>query len=188
MSKIRIAIGSLSLSAVALVGLATKEGYTDTAVIPVKGDVPTLGFGSTTREDGSKVQLGDRTTPVRALQRTLAYTQTAEAGFKRCVTAPLHQEEYDLYLDFSYQYGMGTTCRRLAPLLNAGRYDEACDALLQFRYMTSATPHDGWEIAGRDSAGRPVRWRFDCSAPGNRVCMGVWTRQLERHQRCKAVQ
>lgn len=166
MSRARIVIGSLTLSAAALVGLATKEGYTDTAVVPVKGDVPTVGFGSTTREDGSKVQMGDRTTPVRALQRTLAYTQNAEAGFKRCVTAPLHQEEFDLYLDFSYQYGMGTTCAKLAPLLNAGRYREACDKLLEFRFVGD----------------------FDCATPGNKTCAGVWTRQRERHQRCMAVQ
>jgi len=166
MSKLRVAIGSLTLSAAALVGLAVKEGYTDQAVIPVKGDVPTVGFGSTTRADGSPVKMGDRTTPVQALQRTLAYTQQAEAGFKHCVRAPLHQAEFDLYLDFSYQFGMGWTCRSIAPLLNAGDYVGACNKLLEFRRVNG----------------------FDCSTPGNRVCAGVWTRQLERHAKCMAAQ
>jgi len=162
----RIAIGSLSLSAIALVGLVSQEGYTDRAVIPVRGDVPTIGFGSTTRADGSPVQLGDTTTPVPALQRTLAYTQGAEAGFKRCVHAPLHQAEYDLYLNFGYQYGMGWVCKSFAPLLNAGEYVQACDKLLEFK-----------KVAG-----------YDCSTPGNKVCAGVWTRQLKRHADCMAVQ
>jgi len=188
MNKIRIAIGALVLSAAALVGLATDEGYTDTAVIPVKGDVPTLGFGSITHADGSPVREGDRTTPVKALQRTLAYTQKAEASFKGCVRAPLHQEEFDLYLDFSYQYGMSATCRNFAPLLNAGRYAQACEKLREFRFMTSSEPHAGWEVARRDETGRAVSWRFDCSTPGNKVCMGVWTRQLARYERCMAVQ
>ena len=37
---------------------ATPEDYTDRAVIPTKGDVPTVGFGSTRHEDGSRVQMG----------------------------------------------------------------------------------------------------------------------------------
>ena len=45
-SKIRVAVGALSLSAAALIGLATHEGYTGKAVIPTKGDVPTVGFGA----------------------------------------------------------------------------------------------------------------------------------------------
>ena len=189
MSRMRIAIGSLTLSAAALVGLATKEGYTDQAVIPVKGDVPTMGFGSTTHEDGRAVQMGDRTTPVKALQRTLAYTQKAEAGFKACIDVPLHQGEFDLYLDFSYQYGMPTFCGSpIATALRAQRYAQACAALLDYRFMTSPVPHEGWEVYKRDQAGQPIRWRFDCSTPGNKVCMGVWTRQQARHQACMGMQ
>jgi len=40
-------------------------------VIPVKGDVPTIGFGTTTG-----VKLGDTTTPPKALARAL----TADFG------------------------------------------------------------------------------------------------------------
>ena len=54
----RIAVAALSLSAAGFVGILLSEGYTDTAIIPTKGDVPTLGFGSTFREDGSRVQIG----------------------------------------------------------------------------------------------------------------------------------
>jgi lysozyme len=52
MRRSRTAVAALGLSAAALVGLVLHEGYSDRAIIPVKGDVPTLGFGSTTHSDG----------------------------------------------------------------------------------------------------------------------------------------
>lgn len=60
----RKTVAALTLSAAALVGIVLHEGYTDHAVIPVKGDVPTIGFGTTTG-----VKLGDTTTPPKALAR-----------------------------------------------------------------------------------------------------------------------
>jgi lysozyme len=41
----RRTLAGLTLSATALVGIVLHEGYTDRAVIPVQGDVPTIGFG-----------------------------------------------------------------------------------------------------------------------------------------------
>ncbi len=55
---VRGSVTVLALSAAALVGIVLHEGYTDRAVIPVKGDVPTIGFGTTTG-----VKLGDTITP-----------------------------------------------------------------------------------------------------------------------------
>jgi len=161
-TKVKIPVAALTLSASALVALFVHEGYTGEAVIPTKGDVPTNGFGSTTREDGAPVQLGDKTDPVRAAKRTLAYTQQAEGRIKRCLTAPLTQGEFDLYMNFSYQYGTGAFCKNIAPKLNAGDYIGSCKKLLEFRF-----------VAG-----------YDCSTPGNKRCYGVWTRQLERYQTC----
>ncbi|MES2633993.1 MAG: lysozyme [Pseudomonadota bacterium] len=166
-NKHRIAIGSLALSASALVGLAVHEGYTDTAVIPVKGDVPTLGFGMTQRPDGSPVQMGDRTNPLDALKRTLAYTQNADAQIRQCVTAPLHQKEFDLMADFGYQYGIRALCKSsIVARANAGDYRGSCEAYKLYRF-----------VAG-----------YDCSTPGNRRCMGVWNRQLERYTACMEAQ
>ena len=45
---VRRTVAGMTLSAAALVGILLHEGYTDRAVIPVKGDVPTIGFGTTT--------------------------------------------------------------------------------------------------------------------------------------------
>lgn len=162
----RFPVAALTLSASALVALFVHEGYTNEAVIPTKGDVPTQGFGSTTHEDGTPVKMGDKTDPVSAAKRTLAYTQQAEARIKRCLTAPLSQAEFDLYSNFSYQYGTGAFCKSFAPKLNAGDYVGACKTLLEYRF-----------VAG-----------YDCSTPGNKRCYGVWTRQLERYQTCMEAQ
>lgn len=176
-------VSSLVLSGVALVGLIAHEGFTDKAVIPTTGDRPTVGFGSTFREDGSPVRMGDTITPQRALARTLAHVAKDENGLRRCVVAPLHQREYDLLVDFSYQYGVTAACgSSIVRKLNVGDYTGACQAYIEYRYMTSDVPHPGWEKIG------PRRWRFDCATPGNRQCMGVWTRQLKRYTDCMGVQ
>ena len=159
----RIKVAALSLSASALVALAVHEGYTDRAVIPVKNDRPTYGFGSTFKADGSPVRMGDTTNPVEALQRTLAHIQKDESGIKQCVTAPLTQYEYDTMVDFAYQYGVKTLCASsMVRFANAGEYEQSCNAYLLYKRA------DG----------------YDCSTPGNKRCYGVWTRQVERQKKC----
>lgn len=164
----KIAVAAMSLSAAAFVGLAVHEGYTDRAVIPTKGDVPTVGFGSTRHEDGSRVRMGDATTPVNALKKALAHIGKEEQIFRDSLPgARLSQAEYDIYMDFVYQYGTGTWLKSsMRRELLAGNHRAACDALLKYRFAAG----------------------FDCSTPGNRRCMGVWTRQLERHAACMGAQ
>lgn len=167
-SKIRVAVGALSLSAAALIGLAAHEGYTEKAVVPTKGDVPTVGFGSTRHEDGSKVKMGDTTTPVAALKKLQAHVSKEEAIFKASLPGvKLTQAEYDLYMDWVYQYGTGAWQKSsMRKLLLQGQNRKACDALLRYRF-----------VAG-----------YDCSTPGNKRCAGVWTRQQERHHKCLEAQ
>lgn len=165
--KSRIAIASLVSSAVVLVGIAVNEGYTDKAVIPTKGDRPTNGFGSTFNADGTPIKMGDTTNPVQALQRTLAYTQAADAKIRACVTAPLYQVEFDTMADFAYQYGTGALCKSsIVKHANAGRYADSCRAYLQYRFAAG----------------------YDCSTPGNRRCWGVWARQQNRYKACMGAQ
>lgn len=126
MSINRRTVASLTLSAAALVGIVMSESYTSTAVIPVPGDVPTLGFGTT---DG--VKMGDKITPPVALKRALTDVQKFEGALKACVTTPLSQNEYDAYLQLSYNIGSGAFCRStLVRKLNAGDYAGACQQIL----------------------------------------------------------
>lgn len=126
--KVRIVIGALTLSASALVGIAVHEGYRGEAYIPVKGDVPTIGFGTT---DG--VKPGDTIEPVQALVRKLADVQRFEGALKQCVRVPLHQHEYDAFLSLAYNIGPGAFCgSTLVRRLNAGDYAGACAEILRW--------------------------------------------------------
>lgn len=126
MSRVRLA--GLSLSAAALIGLAVHEGYRDTAYIPVPGDVPTIGFGTT-----EGVKLGDKITPIKALERKLSDVQKFEGAIRECVGAPLYQHEYDAYTSLAYNIGPTAFCdSTLVRLLNQERYEEACRQILRW--------------------------------------------------------
>ena len=124
----RTQLASLLLSAAALVGLVTHEGYSDQTIIPIKGDVPTIGFGST---DG--VKLGDKTNPIAALQRAMRDIAGKETAVKKCVKVPLYQYEYDAYISLAYNIGTGAFCSStLVKKLNIGDYTGACSEILRW--------------------------------------------------------
>ncbi|KVE35253.1 glycoside hydrolase family protein [Burkholderia sp. TSV86] len=165
----RILVAALTVSAAAFGAWQVREGYTDRAVIPVKGDVPTIGHGSTHYEDGSPVKMGDTITRARATELARNLMSKDEVAFRASLPADarLHQAEYDVYLDFVGQYGIGnwrqSSMRRD---LIAGKYAQACADLLKYRF-----------VAG-----------YDCSTPGNRRCPGVWARQQARYEQCMEAQ
>jgi lysozyme len=122
MSRMRIAVAALSLSAAGFVSIALREGYTDTAVIPVTGDVPTIGFGTT-----GGVKMGDRIQPPQAVARALRDVTKFEGAIKRCVTVPLTQGEFDAYSSLAYNIGPTAFCNStLVRKLNAEDYAGAC--------------------------------------------------------------
>lgn len=140
--------------------------------IPTKGDVPTIGHGSTRYEDGTPVTLADPPiTRERAQQLARALHSEEERRFQASLPGvELFQEEYDLYLDFVGQFGIGNWLKSSPRRhLLAGEYVKACHALLPWRRQN-----------GRDCS-LPQNW-------GPKGCKGVWTRQLERHAKCMAVQ
>lgn len=169
--KKRTLAGSLSLSAAAFVGLLVSEGYSPTAYVPTQGDRPTVGFGTTFHPSGEPVQPGDRLDPVRAVMVAHEHLSADERRFRESLPGvALLQEEYDLYMDFVYQYGIQSWQQSsMRRHLLAGEYRQACDALLLWRRQ-----------AGRDCS-LPEHW-------GPQGCKGVWTRQLERHAKCVALQ
>jgi len=121
-------IAAISLSATALVAIALHEGYREDAYLPVAGDIPTIGFGTT-----SGVKLGDRTTPEKALQVALRDIQKFEGALKQCVKVPLTQGEYDAYISLSYNIGSSSFCRStLVKKLNGQDYEGACKEILRW--------------------------------------------------------
>ncbi len=158
-AAVRRTVAGLSLSAAALVGILLHEGYTDRAVIPVKGDVPTIGFGATTG-----VRIGDTTTPPKALARALTDLQQFEGALKQCVTVPLAQYEYDALVSFSYNVGSHAFCQStLVKKLNAEDYAGACSELLRWRFFQGK----------------------DCALPANaRLCGGLAKRREAEYRQC----
>lgn len=142
----RTVVAALSLSAATLVGIALHESYRDTAYLPTKADVPTIGFGTT-----EGVKPGDRIDPPRALVRLLADAGKAEQAVRRCAPVPMYQREFDAYVSLTYNIGGSAFCgSTLARKLNAGDYDGACKEILRWNRQ-----------AGRELRGLTIRRRAE---------------------------
>lgn len=136
--KRRLVVGALSLSAAGLVGIANFEGFSEKAYIPVAGDVPTIGFGST-----EGVKMGDTITVPKAIERLYRDTEKAESAIGRCVTVPLAQCEYDAFTSFAFNVGTEAFCSStLVKKLNQGDYAGACAELKRWVYV------DGRRVQG----------------------------------------
>ncbi|KAF1010601.1 MAG: hypothetical protein GAK29_05039 [Acinetobacter bereziniae] len=167
-NKTKILATLLTASAVFFVAVKKDEGYTAYPVIPVKGDVPTQGHGSTVKPNGAPVKMSDppisRETADKWLRNDVSKLEVTYKNLLKGVK--LSQTEYDLYLDFSYQYGMRAFSNSsMLRNLKAGQYIQACKSLLKYKYVA----------------------KRDCSVRSN-GCYGVWTRQVERHKKCMEAQ
>lgn len=172
LKRARVLVAALTISAAAFTTWQASEGFTDHAVIPTKGDVPTIGHGSTRYEDGTPVKMGDTITRKRAaeLARNLMNKDCARMA-AALPGVELYQEEYDLYCDFVGQYGIGNfRASSMRRELLAGNYVAACAALLRYRFAAG----------------------YDCSTQvngkPNKRCWGVWQRQLQRYEQCMGAQ
>jgi lysozyme len=113
------------LAASTLVGIAVHEDYKEEAYIPVPGDVPTIGFGST-----KDVHMGDKTTPTRSLVRLLDEVDSVYAqGVRQCITSPMYQHEFAASVSLAYNIGVKAFCgSTVAKRFNAQDYAGACAA------------------------------------------------------------
>jgi lysozyme len=162
----RASIAALTLSAAGLAGIVAHEGYTSRAVVPVAGDPQTVGFGSTTRPDGTPVKKGETITPVEAVRFAVEHIAKDEKRLAKCVKAPVSQKEYDLLVGHAYQFGAVKTCSStIVKKINAGDYIGACHEYERWKFVR----------------------RKDCSVEGS-GCTGVYTRALERRDQCLAAQ
>lgn len=164
----------ISASGAGFAAWQAHEGFTDKPVIPTQGDVPTIGYGSTHYEDGRKVKLTDQpVTRERAKQLALNLMTVDAKKFAASLDsdAVLHPQEFDVYLDFVGQYGIGNwNSSSMRRQVNAQDHPGACKSLLKYRFAA----------------------KYDCSTlvngNPNRRCWGVWARQLTRHNQCMEVQ
>jgi lysozyme len=102
------------------------EGVRQNAYPDVTG-VPTICFGET-----KGVKLGEHLTldECKAMLEGRLYQFGAEVD--RCTKVELPPTRKAAMVDFSYNLGTGTYCNKVAPLLNAGETQKACDRLLLY--------------------------------------------------------
>lgn len=189
----RKSVAIMSVGATLLTALALHEDFRAGPYVPTEGDRPTIGYGSTFYPDGTPVRMTDA--PVTKKQAWDMLAADVDKTYSACVkkslgTTKLEQVEFDLAVDFARQYGcVAFDTSGMKRNLVAGNYVKACESYLEYRYMTSTRKESaGWEPYRFDASGKPTRWRYDCSTVGNKICRGVWTRQLGRYKDCMSVQ
>ena len=157
----------LAASAAFFVGLEKYEGY---SAKPYKdsGGVVTQGIGSTTKPDGKPIKMTDPPITRKTAQEwAKAHVSKDEVVFRKSLEGvKLSQVEYNSYLDFVYNFGQSNwNNSSMLRNLKQGKYVQACQSLLKWKY-----------VAGKD-----------CSVRSNN-CYGVWTRQVDRYQKCMGAQ
>ena len=167
MSKTKYWLMGLAASAAFFSSLELHEGY---SAKPYKdsGGVVTQGIGSTVKPNGQSIKMTDPPiTRKTAIEWTKAHVAKDEVAFRKSMSGvKLSQIEYDVYLDFTYNFGQANWNQSsMLRNLKAGQYVQACKSLLKWKYVA----------------------KKDCSIRKN-GCYGVWTRQVDRHEKCMGAQ
>lgn len=154
------------LTAISLGGVAYTQSKEGTVLIPYydSGKVATVGTGTTIYPNGQKVKITDPKITHKQATEYLKIHMAKDAKIfnKSLLGVPLSQTEYDLYMDFTYQFGTGAwSGSSMLRNLKQSKYKAACDSLLKWKYVA----------------------KRDCSVRSNN-CYGVWVRQVERHSKC----
>ena len=166
-NKTKYAVGILAASAAFFTSLEMKEGY---SAKPYKdsGGVVTQGIGSTVKPNGKPIKMTDPPiTRKTALEWAKSHVAKDEIAFRKSMPGvKLSQIEYDIYLDFTYNFGQANWNQSsMLRNLKAGQYVAACKSLLKWKYVA----------------------KRDCSIRSNN-CYGVWTRQVDRYEKCMGAQ
>lgn len=118
----------LVASATVVASIAGWESYRPAAYDDGVG-VSTIGFGST-----KGVQRGDRTDPVRAVQRLARDADETARAISLCIgDVPLYQHEFDAYVSLAYNIGVTAFCgSTLNKKLQQREYEAACNEILRW--------------------------------------------------------
>lgn len=155
----------LAFSAIAFAGLLVSEGFVPVASIPVRGDVPTGGYGSTVG-----VNVGDVFTEPEARQRAMGEVRDKyEAGIRKCAGDVLMtQGEYDAVVDLAYNIGASKVCSfSIIPKFRAGRYADGCAAILTVDMFNGYHCRDPYNLKHVNG------------------CRGVMNRRMKQFNTCK---
>lgn len=181
-AQARVSVAIVMVTAASLAGIAQHEDFVDKARIPMKGDRPTYGYGST-----RGVKVGDTITPARALMRLNEEVQGIYADrLKRCIRVPVHYYEFGALVMLAYNVGAEAVCRGadknrkdkfgnpdpepdyLIDLLNAGKYAEACERINAYVHG----PSPGKDAKGNKIKGPILRGLVKRRAYESAMCRG----------------
>lgn len=129
MTRARLTISALVVSASLLVGVVLHEGWRDATYIDAVG-VPTIGAG---RTEG--VKPGQRTTVERELVLLLNDLDWRKREIAACVKVPLYQWELDAAMSLAYNIGIKAFCgSTMVKRWNAGDYAGGCAEIKRWVY------------------------------------------------------
>ena len=127
MDKTRRNAAVFAVSALALLGIASHEGFREQAYRDVTG-VWTIGYGET-----KGITQNSRVNRLEALMMLNKSADEHAKGIVQCIKVPISQGEFDAYVSFTYNVGVGAFCRStLLKKLNQQDYDGACKELLRW--------------------------------------------------------
>lgn len=114
--------------------LVASEGFKSKPYLDTK-KIPTIGYGSTFYEDGTKVTLADpEITKQRALELKMFVLQNFEDKVNELVKVPLTQNQFDAIMNLVYNIGTGAfSTSTLLKRLNESKYQEAADQFLVWK-------------------------------------------------------
>ncbi len=104
------------------------EAFRAHAYVPLAGDVPTIGYGTTRYPDGRAVSLDDPPITEPAARRLLLLHLAAEVApaIARLIRVPLAAGEYDALCSFTYNLGGGALqSSTLRAKVNRGDFEGA---------------------------------------------------------------
>lgn len=163
-NKTKIAVTMATV--ISLGGVAWTQSREGTLLKPYYDSVKvaTIGTGTTVYPNGKTVKITDPPITKKQAAEYLQFHMNKDAKIfnKTLIGIPLSQTEYDLYMDFTYQFGTGAWSQSsMLRNLKSRNYVQACKSLLKWKYAA----------------------KRDCSIRSNN-CYGVWTRQQARYQKC----
>lgn len=86
--------------------LGKEEGIRLRAYLDPVG-VPTIGYGNTFYQDGTKVKMGDTVTPCKANALFHSIVKEFEDGVNKYVTSDINQNQFDALVSIAYNIGLG---------------------------------------------------------------------------------
>ena len=145
----------LSLSAAALLLIATHEGFSSKPYLDT-GGVVTNGFGNATINPSKSV------TVVEALEDLKTNASNTGKAVTKCVTWPITQGQYDAYTSFAFNVGTNAFCKStMSKKANQGDKVGSCNEFDKWMF-----------VAGKD-----------CRLKGSN-CSGIVKRREEEKKLC----